>query len=188
MMRQVLKALCVGGALFGILALASQFSGQASAQPPPPGVPLALVERLAALQQSVDALQARKFYLTVGEFDGAQAPAACAPGYHMAALWEIFDPTDLRYDRTLGFTQDDSGSGPPADVRGWIRTGRSATTFNQEGDANCNAYTSNIAEHFGSAVQLQEDWERFERTSDVAPWETGVASCGAARPVWCVQD
>jgi len=61
-------------------------------------------------------------------FDGAHALTACVLGFHMASLWEIFNVSVLEYDTSLGATMDDSGSGPPADVLGWIRTG-----FNSNG-------------------------------------------------------
>lgn len=192
-MRQVLKTLCVGGGLLGILALASQFSSQAIAQTPPPGIPLALVQQLNALQQSVDALQQtvnaqqpRKFYLTVGQFDGAQAPLACATGFHMASLWEIFHTTNLRYDTTLGFTAADSGSGPPSDEYGWIRTGKAAATHDENGVANCDAYTSNSAQHWGSAASPEEDWETSGRA--ISPWQDLTTTCNLTWQVWCVQD
>ena len=71
---------------------------------------------------------ARKFYRTQTTFDGAHALTACVLGFHMASLWEIFNVSVLEYDTSLGATMDDSGSGPPADVLGWIRTG-----FNSNG-------------------------------------------------------
>jgi hypothetical protein len=64
----------------------------------------------------------RKFYLTQDKFNGSEALTACAEGYHMASLWDIFDISNLNYDTTLGLTYDDSGSAPPSD-NGWIRTG-----------------------------------------------------------------
>lgn len=64
----------------------------------------------------------RKFYLTRTGYTGARALSACTAGYHMASLWEIHDPSNLRYDTELGFVQDDSGFGPPIEF-GWIRTG-----------------------------------------------------------------
>jgi hypothetical protein len=50
--------------------------------------------------------KARKFYITQDFFHATQALTACADGYHMASLWEIFDTTNLRYDTKLGFTFD----------------------------------------------------------------------------------
>ncbi len=57
---------------------------------------------------------ARQFYLTRNRFQGDEALTACAPGYHMASLWEIHDVTYLRYNTALGSTQADSGLGPPS--------------------------------------------------------------------------
>ena len=61
----------------------------------------------------------RSFYLTVDEFDGSAPLTACAPGYHFASFWEIVEGMD--YDTSLGFTQIDSGPGPPVFVNGWLR-------------------------------------------------------------------
>src|SRR5262245_7913813 len=57
----------------------------------------------AALEEGVKATPPR-FYLSTDTFDGAHALAACSQGFHMASLWEIFDPTNLKYDTTLGQT------------------------------------------------------------------------------------
>ena len=65
----------------------------------------------------------RQFYLTPDEFDGDEVLTACAPGYHMASLWEIVDPTNLKYNIVLGHTTPDSGQGPPPWSEGWVRTG-----------------------------------------------------------------
>ena len=188
-MRQILKSLLVGGALFGVLALASQFSAPANAQPN--GVPLALAQiqtLLTTLQESVDAKQPRKFYLTKEFGDAVQAPAMCAAGYHMASMWEILDPTDLRYDSTLGKVQGDSGSGPPSDQHGWVRTGNVPNHSDSgPGDSNCDAYTSNQAGHFGTAAELTEHWDT-EVPEPVTPWSTVAGACSFPTQVWCVED
>ena len=72
-----------------------------------------------------DKKASRAFYLTTTTHTGAQATTACAAGFHMASLWEIFDPSNLRYDATVGATADDSGAGPPF-LGGWVRTGTPA--------------------------------------------------------------
>ena len=107
--------------------------------------------QLAAIQSQISSLETqvaslankgpRKFYLTRTEHDGAHALTACAGGYHMASLWEIFDTSNLRYDTELGFTRDDSGFGPPI-AQGWIRTGYIASGFGPPGLINCKAWTS----------------------------------------------
>jgi len=49
------------------------------------------------------------FYLTTTTHDGDSALTACGPGFHMASLWEIHDPSDVEYDTTRGLTSADSG-------------------------------------------------------------------------------
>ena len=82
----------------------------------------------------------RQFYISTDTkvVDGANATSACADGYHMASLWEIYDTSNLEYNTTLGITQQDSGQGPPGNY-GWVRTGWGADTSTTAGQANCNA-------------------------------------------------
>jgi plastocyanin len=67
----------------------------------------------------------RQYYLTQTFHRGAEADGAGvgADGYHFASLWEIMDPSSLKYDTTLGKTSDDSDQGPPTyQSVGWVRT------------------------------------------------------------------
>jgi hypothetical protein len=106
----------------------------------------------------------RGYYLTQGTYDGNQALTACAAGYHMASLWEIHEPSNLRYDTALGLTGGDSGAGPPAngasDEWGWIRTGTAGAFGNPgfPGMANCGAWTDNATDNAGTVVGLSSAW------------------------------
>src|SRR5262245_21260308 len=91
---------------------------------------------------SASTRNARRYYLTNTFHDGNEVLTACVAGYHMASLWEIQDPTALRYDNTLGFTRADSGAGPPSGAFGWIRTGWDSDLAGSVGSSNCIAYTS----------------------------------------------
>jgi hypothetical protein len=134
------------------------------------------------------AKQPRSFYLTFDAFTGAQASNACADGYHMAALWEIFDTTNLKYDKTLGLTFDDSGSGPPSGINGWIRSGApSQGTTGLAGKDNCFAWSSDNSSHTGTIARLTDGWSDAP-SSKVNPWESLVIFCDFPRRVWCVQD
>lgn len=129
----------------------------------------------------------RKFYLTQTSHSGSQALTACAAGYHMASLWEIFDTSNLKYDTALGLTTADSGFGPPH-VAGWIRTGNvTAETGNVLGIGNCNAWTSASFDHFGTEVRLPVFWN-FTPATDISPWDANSIHCSAPISVWCVQD
>jgi len=88
----------------------------------------------------------RGYYLTQGTYNGAEADGTdgngagvCASGYHFASLWEILDPSNLKYNTTLGYTQADSGQGPPTNALGWVRTGYLSNTSTTAGQGNCNA-------------------------------------------------
>src|SRR5262249_17819199 len=157
-----------------------------------------LGDMIQALQQSVNTLQAkvdalqnattpRRFYLTKDDsFDGSQAPTACAIGFHMANLFEIFDPTTLQYDSNLGFSQlppalSDMGSGPPnrsgpgSPGSGWIRTGNVSGNGVTAGALDCNAYTSNSIGASGTTVALNDDWN--EASQAVSPWRATTGGC-----------
>ena len=126
---------------------------------------------------------ARQFYLTRSLFQGDEALTACAPGYHMASLWEIHDVTYLRYNTALGSTQADSGLGPPS-AGGWVRTG-----FVDGGAAtrNCRAWTSSSDDHDGSIGQIgNAEWN--VPAVVITPWVSGLLDCSEEAPVWCVQD
>jgi len=133
----------------------------------------------------------RKFYLTkTADYNGSQARSACAEGYHMASLWEILDPSNLRYNRLLGFTRADSGLGPPNATRGWIRTGFDADASATVGTGNCQAWTSDHFEDRGTSVLLTTDWSTttHEFVTRIGPWVAGPFSCFNTTRVWCVQD
>jgi hypothetical protein len=129
------------------------------------------------------------YYLTASaSYDGDDAPGACAKGYHMASLWEIWDTSNLRYNTQLGYQYPDGdcGQGPPTDVLGWVRTGADASTSNQgPGRANCSAYTSTTVIS-GTVVALPDDWSAPDSTMGV--WVAGTASCASSQRVWCVRS
>ena len=130
----------------------------------------------------------RYFYMTQSLHNGAQALSACAAGYHMASMWEIYDPSNLRYETRLGRTQDDSGFGPPTTVvEGWIRTGYVAKAdANIPGRVNCNAWTSSNFEDSGTLVHFSQSWDAGG--PGVVSWVPVSLTCSVGRPVWCVQD
>jgi hypothetical protein len=152
---------------------------------------------------------ARKFYLTKAAVTGDKPLTACAVGYHMANLAEVFNPSTLQYDTTLGYQEADSGSGPPWYQWGWIRTGRgkdagvSAATGG--GMQNCSLWTSNSHSNGGSAVSLdnwydgQDPNRRVALDNQILPWTTRRITVGGSNndqrsfcdvplKVWCVQD
>lgn len=126
------------------------------------------------------------YYLTNGTFDGDEATTACAAGYHMASMWEIRDPSALRYDTALGYATDDSGSGPPS-RSAWIRTGyaSNASINDGAGMVNCNAWTSDSASDWGTYVYLNDTWSSAYADSY---WLATMGLCTNELPVWCMQD
>ena len=129
---------------------------------------------------------AKKYFLTVDSFPVNEVLGACGKGYHMATLWEIFDPTQLTYDAKRGQTAEDSGSGPAAGIYGWIRTGGPAATISSAGGGNCMAWTSTVGTDNGTAVQLGSHWDDPAEFS--SPWAAAPTSCGSTFPVWCKQN
>ncbi len=131
----------------------------------------------------------RAFYLTSSAYDGALASLACASGYHMASLWEIHDVSNLRYATEMGslaVTYGDSGDGPPASARGWVRTGYWSWTADREGIANCSGWSSRSQGDYGTTVMLLQIWDSPSSVLD--PWWPGTAQCVYGRSVWCVES
>ena len=174
--------------LIGLVGLLVLVGGLAAVMP--------LVSRGQGNNPIVKQLQPRKFYLTPTDtYNGSQALTACASGYHMASLWEIFDTSNLRYDTQLGFTLADSGSGPPSDAigdetEGWIRTGGRSASSNAAGETNCFAYTSSEGTVGGTVVELQATWFIAQPlpANTISPWLGTTEPCSQMRRVWCVQD
>jgi len=131
---------------------------------------------------------ARRFYITTTTSNGLQALAACAAGFHFAALQEIRATTGLEYDSRLGTTVGyDRSASPPAFLAGWIRTG--GPTFSSSADpgrANCSLWTTSSASAFGTFVQLDPLW--VTAPDEPARWTSGTDSCDRPLRVWCVED
>jgi hypothetical protein len=130
----------------------------------------------------------RSYYLTKGFYNGAQAPTACASGYHFASLWEIRDPSNLRYDTQLGLTRADSGQGPPTSFSfgGWVRTGYNNSVSGVPGTGNCDNWTSLSSADLGTYARLPSDWTV---APDMGAWKVDTAPCTESLlRVWCVAD
>jgi hypothetical protein len=130
----------------------------------------------------------RQFYLTKNILPADQAITACASGYHMASLWEIYDSSNLKYNTTLGDTSDDSGLGPPvASAVGWVRTGWSSEADGSKpaGEVNCNVWTSVSGSDWGTQIYLESDWESI-MVQDA--WYATKGLCSNTLRVWCVED
>ncbi|HZO51549.1 MAG TPA: hypothetical protein VFB63_02475 [Bryobacteraceae bacterium] len=134
------------------------------------------------------------FYLTRTTHNGSQARSACATGYHMASLWEIFDPSNHKYDHVLGLSGPDTGAGPPTydghigDSLGWIRTGSLAQVESgRPGRVHCGGWTRSDAVLNGTAVGLiGSDWTT--PGTAISPWHAMQVPCNSYVAVWCVAD
>jgi hypothetical protein len=134
-----------------------------------------------------EACTPRRFYLTTANVAGDEAATACAPGFHMAAIWEIHDVSSVVYDGSVGFVGNaDQGEGPPALLGGWIRTGSSAVANGAAGLANCDAWSDGSGASDGSRAELRWDWNSAGTVA--SPWIGGTSPCDAVRRVWCVQN
>lgn len=136
---------------------------------------------------SLEGKGGRQYYQTKTTHIAISAPNACAAGYHFASLWEIKDPSSLRYNTELGLTTFDSHLGPPSNSYGWVRTGGllslpPATA----GVANCFGWESTAGDDQGTIVGLGQSW--VAPASQITPWLAEISACNQARGVWCVQD
>jgi len=134
----------------------------------------------------------REYYLTKDIYDGGNADGSngngagiCAEGFHFASLWEILEPSKLKYNTTLGLTTADSGQGPPTFWGGWVRTGYNGNISNTVGQGNCNAWDSSNNDHWGTWINLPRDWTTGQ---DIHVWEANIARCSQYSNVWCISD
>ena len=125
----------------------------------------------------------RRFYLAPAVANATLAETGCEAGYHFASFWEILDTSNLVYNTTLGIPATDSGSGPPTNWEGWVRTGYSSNNSTNPGQANCNAWGTTTGS--GTTVSLPWDWTAG---GDIHVWDAGFAACGNPANVWCVED
>jgi hypothetical protein len=103
----------------------------------------------------------------------------------MASLWEILEPSSLRYDPVRGAQRGDSGQGPPS-TNGWVRTGYDAAAYDTAGQSNCNAWSSNSASDYGTWAGLPIDWTSGQ---SIHVWKVGTLQCSIPIfRVWCVAD
>jgi hypothetical protein len=128
----------------------------------------------------------RQFYLTQFSVHGDLPVIKCAPGYHFASLWEISDPSNLKYNSSLGFTQADSGEGPPSGIDGWIRTGYESTNETVAGRGNCHAWTSDFGLDDGTVAYLPADW--IAGDDDINVWAVRIDPCEMPNHIWCIED
>jgi hypothetical protein len=139
----------------------------------------------------------RQFYLSRSTATGMGADTICAEGYHFASLWEMADPSNLRYNPSLGTTSSDSGAGPPSvlvvrpypipiPARGWVRTGYASSVSTTPGQGNCAAWSSEGGLDAGTVVHLVSEWDAGGQ--DVGVWIAEVRTCDSTVRVWCVQD
>ena len=133
----------------------------------------------------------RRVYLTTTYHDGSQAggPVVCARGYHFASFSEIFDPSTLEYEESLGQPPLSAGSGI-LDSEGWIRTPENApvtgSSSTPAGLANCTNWSSASGSINGSVTGLATNWD--EPATMESPWRSGAIPCNVLAPVWCVEN
>jgi hypothetical protein len=172
-------------ALLAVAVLVTAFLGYLVLRPGRAAADAQVLE-MQTVQSSYAPL--RQYYLTSSyAYNGSQATSACAAGYHMASLWEILDPSNLRYNTSLGDSRADSGMGPPTVSFGWVRTGHNNDTGTAPGQANCNTWSSASGVHNGTTVRLATDWSAADQ-QDMFVWDVGVRACSDTAPVWCVAD
>jgi len=150
----------------------------------------------ASPQLSPDVINGyRQYYLTRMLYKANEARDACAAGYHFASIWEIADPSTLKYNRSLGLFSPDSGEGPPVTIKffqgsikvsGWVRTGRLSSITGIEGQANCYLWNSGLGTDWGTTAELPDNWT--SAAQDVCVWDVGVRTCNSNVWVWCVAD
>jgi hypothetical protein len=166
---------------------------------------MAVIQRkLDALQASVARIQSRQYFLTSSFVKGNQAnDTVCGHGFHFASIYEILDPTTIRYasenEYALKEPLADMGRGPPQRLYGWIRTGQYADRLNIPGSANCDAWQTAEEYRFGTVASLRQtqpqesiahhNFPIIVLYSATAPWwDVMTWPCSIGHRVWCVSD
>jgi hypothetical protein len=148
-----------------------------------------VVSALLMVHTESDAQSQRTYYMTKVPVSPTKAPNACTAGFHFASLFEISEPSFFRYDTSLGWTQDDSGKGPPANGFAWIRSGGSTAAFPVKNPlSNCRLWTTEDRKIAGTAASLRVGNEKTTVWMRTGVWAVTGMSCSEKLPVWCVQD
>lgn len=186
------RVLVVLGAVLAVFALLySGTSAQDNAASLPQSSKAASLSATRAVPAGLVAASSgssRRFYVTGSYLYDNQALTACTAGFHAASLWEILDVSNLRYAGELpgAAIRDDSGSGPPSGMVGWVRTGYDSSGSSTVGTGNCENWTSASSISHGTAARLTNTWET--PPDPVGLWSLEGYSCDTNVRVWCVED
>ena len=158
------------------------------------------VQKLPATVNTGVPAKAKMYYLTTTGFTGGDAITACDPGFHMASLSEIQDPSNLQYAprRTPAYDSPydspafDQGSDQFPDHTGWVRTEADALTGLVY---NCDVWRSSSDQQSGTSMTRRSLWGEnsghslYEESDPAAWWQSSeTASCSRPEFVWCVED
>jgi hypothetical protein len=124
-----------------------------------------------------------KYYLTTATVLGGFALTACQAGFHMASMYELWDPSNLEYVSPPGVTYSDLGTGPPASP-GWVHTGGTTSSSSTDPAPNCDDWISASSVKYGTVFRY-----RYSHASGIPPSLLAFSeSCDDAQRVWCIQD
>ena len=162
---------------------------------------VSLVGMVGFSRAAVDPTKAKMYYLTKNSFDGGDAITACDPGFHMAILSEIQDPSTLQYAPRRTPAYDSPYDSPPSDQAsdqfpdhtGWVRTDADPVTG--FGYNNCDVWRSSSDQQSGTTMTRRSLWGEnnglslYEEPDPAAWWQsTRTASCAQPEFVWCAED
>jgi len=150
----------------------------------------------ALVASALESARTKRYFLTDDLYPPTSAESACGSGYHMANLFELSQPSSMRYafDDARAFHNSIVGQGPPTGNRGWIKTGwDSPSAVNTPGFANCSVWTSVAATDYGTAAKLPAIFSDPASGGVWAlvwgtPWATIAQPCHTEQRVWCVED
>lgn len=143
---------------------------------------------------SAPAPAARRYYLTAGLYDGAAASTACASGFHLASVWELYDLGALRYDGPAGEVHVVEAAGPGpymegSDAYGWMRNGVTQADTLQDPGANCAHWTSSEPGHWGqTGAPTRSGISTTYPQTVYGAWFMQPFRCATMIRAWCVED
>ncbi len=120
---------------------------------------------------------ARRYYLSATSVTGELVASHCDSGFHLATSFELWDPSDMQYDRSRGLTTNESG--PAVSTRGWIVESGWALA------PDCSDWTTPSSSIEGTTLSIRRVGAQEQNPGWLV---VSTRACDLPHPVWCVED
>jgi hypothetical protein len=131
------------------------------------------------------------YYVTKNTYPANKALSACAPGFHMASIAELANPSALHYYYNYSqayIMSAGQGQGPPTGRDGWIYSSQ-YVPHSGHPFQDCREWTSNSSNDSGNYAWFNVMYPYATMPEAVMLLlQTTTAPCDNIIPVWCVQN